>query len=384
MAKSSVRTKPCKPYPDFPLFPHATGRWAKKIRGKFHYFGKWGDPDAAIQRYLDEKDDLHAGRIPRVKGDALTIRDLCNRFLTAKRQLLDSGDIVETTFRNYYKNCERVVGYFGKSRLVENLVSEDFAEFRSTLSKNLGPSTLAGEVRNTQILFKWAYDAGLIGKPMRYGQSFNRPSKKVLRLARQANGARMFEADELRMIIEATDVPLRAMVLLAINCGFGQSDVANLPTRAIDLEQGWVEFPRPKTGIERRCALWPETVEAIRLAIKQRSTPNNPDKNGLAFITPCGEQWVQVSDSERRTWKDSIGKKYGKLLKRLGIKRRGLNFYAIRHTFETIGGESRDQVAVNAIMGHVDSTMAGVYRERISDERLRAVVDTVRSWLFGA
>src|SRR5262245_1553906 len=52
--------KPAKPYPNFPLFPHATGRWAKKVRGKLHYFRKCDDPDGALAKYLAEKDDLHA------------------------------------------------------------------------------------------------------------------------------------------------------------------------------------------------------------------------------------------------------------------------------------------------------------------------------------
>ncbi len=38
--------KPPKPRPDFPLFPHATRWWAKKVRGRLQYYGKvTDDPD---------------------------------------------------------------------------------------------------------------------------------------------------------------------------------------------------------------------------------------------------------------------------------------------------------------------------------------------------
>jgi hypothetical protein len=39
-------------------------------------------------------------------------------------------------------------------------------------------------------------------------------------------------------------------------------------------------------------------------------------------------------------------------------------------------------VAVDHIMGHARNDMASVYRERISDERLAAVSDRVRAWVF--
>ncbi len=50
---------------------------AKKVKGKLVYFGKVSDDPKgilALEKWLNEKDDLLAGRTPRVSGDGLTIR----------------------------------------------------------------------------------------------------------------------------------------------------------------------------------------------------------------------------------------------------------------------------------------------------------------------
>jgi len=229
----------------------------------------------------------------------------------------------------------------------------------------------------------------LIQQPVRYGAGFRKPSRKVLHLERAKRGSRMLEAAELRQVIDATPTPLKAMVLLGVNCGFGNTDVANLPRRAVDLKRGWVDFPRTKTGIARRCPLWPETVAAIREAIASRPAPRADKYNDLIFLTPRGNPWRICERADRENGdvgvnlSDFIGKTFSRLLKDLKLHRPGLGFYSLHHVFEAIGGDSRDQVAVDHIMGRSRNDMASVYRERIDDSRLLAVVEHVRRWLFG-
>ena len=375
-----AKKKPVKPYPDFPLFPHAAGVWAKKIRSKLVYFGPWDDCDGALQKYLDQKDDLHAGRTPRTKPDGLTLRELINRFLTAKRQLVDTGEMVLRSWQDYHASCGRLVSILDADRLVEDLAADDFGRLRATLAKGWGPVTLGNEIQRIRGLLKFGYDEGLIDKPIRYGQSFKRPGRKVLRKARHTNGKRMFEAHEIRAMIEAAGPQLKAMILLGLNCAFGNADCGTLPKKALDLRRGWIDYPRPKTGVARRCPLWRETIQALREAMASRTKPRDKADAGLVFITKRGMPWG------KETADNPVTKETAKLLKRLGVHRKGVNFYALRHTFQTIGDEARDPIATRHIMGYAENSndISAVCREAISDARLQAVADHVHGWLFPA
>jgi integrase len=319
------------------------------------------------------------------------LRDLLNRFLTAKKHLVDSGELAARTWGDYKGTCDRISAAFGLSRLVVDLATDDFEKLRAQLTKRLGPVALGNEIQRVRTVFKFAFNASCIDRPVRFGPHFRRPSQKPLRKARHARGVRMFEAEELHKVLAAAGVQMKAMILLGVNCGFGNADCGTLPLSALDLECGWVHFPRPKTGIDRRCPLWPETVEALRAALAKRPTPKGEAHTQLVFITAKGGSWFKVGASPdslmarpkaKRQIDNPLSKEMAKTLKATELRRSGLNFYALRHTCETIGGEAKDQVALDHIMGHVRDDMGSVYRERISDERLQAVTGHVRRWLF--
>lgn len=42
------------------------------------------------------------------------------------------------------------------------------------------------------------------------------------------------------------------MIYRGLNCGFGNTDCAELTEDVVDLERGWIEFPRPKTHVFRK------------------------------------------------------------------------------------------------------------------------------------
>jgi integrase len=295
---------------------------------------------------------------------------------------------------DYHQTAERVLKVLGKDRLVDTLEPVDFEKLRADFGKTWGPVRIGNEINRTRMFFRYGFDSGLLDRPVKFGPAFKRPSRKTLRkvraLTRHKEGARMFTAEELRRIVDAAPQPMKAMVLLGINGGLSGMDMATLPLTALDIDGAVLDFPRAKTGVDRRIPLWPETAAAVRGWLAIRPEPKNPGDAHLVFLTKQRRPWYRhgrfVEDgkggAEVKGIDNPVSKSFRVVLDNLGINGKR-NFLALRHGFRTIARGARDREAVDFIMGHTDESMATHYLEdRLPDERLRGVTEFVRTWLY--
>ncbi len=371
--------KPKKSYAEFPLTAHANRQWCKKIRGKVHFFGVWADPDAALQKYLDERDDLQAGRIPRrLSATTLTVGDMVNLWLKRCDDLRVAGERKSVTLNEDIRIGRQIVEHFGRNTDPEQLRPTDFAAFRLAVATKYSPTRLSKRVIVCRRIFKWAFESEHLERMPRFGPDFSVASNKARRIERATKGKKLLSVEDVRALLPVADHKWRALLLLAINGGLGNSDVSRLELDQVGGE--WLDCPRGKTGIGRKIPLWPETQTAIARHMEERRNPK-PGVESLAFLSDHGGSMLAVSAKGARG--DLIGSGFKRLAIAAGIHKSGMGFYWLRHTFQTVADGTKDPVAVSAIMGHVDGSMAGQYREGIEDARLRAVTDHVHLWLFG-
>jgi integrase len=268
------------------------------------------------------------------------------------------------------------------------LTPRDFARCRAAWAKRFGPDRLAKFILAVRGMFKWARRPPLRLSEPDYGDEFDPPAKLVFRRRRNADraahGPRLFTAAEVKALLAKANRNMRAMILLALNGGFGNTDLAELPRAAIDLDDGWIDYARGKTGMQRRVPLWPETVKAVRAVLdyrpKSRKRPNAPPPT-LLFVTRQSRAYVEDRQSAkgRPLHKDRISTQFNLLCAAAGVARFRRGFYSLRRTHRSLTDEAGDQRAAALLMGHELPDIGGVYVQRISDERLKALTGHVRT-----
>jgi integrase len=305
---------------------------------------------------------------------------MVNLCLTVKETKVESGELDRRTYKEYKRCGRRLMRVVGRERLVEDLTTNDFLKIRRDMAKTLTSLTsVKGDIRKMMVFFNFAYNDGHIARPVRPGEAFKSPSAVAIRREREKKPKKMFHTEQIRAMLAKANPQMKAMILLGINCAFGNTDCVMLTKNKLDLERGWVSFARPKTGVRRNCPLWPESVEALKAVLVQKES-KHPEYRNRVFIVEKRKPKANHIDDGRR-----ISKYFRMLLDSIGIPADSSNFYALRHTFVTIALQTRDREAVRTITGHgpTSGDMLEIYNEAdVADSRLLEVSKHVRDWLF--
>lgn len=360
----------------FPLFIHkGRGYWCKTVLGKHHYFGKVADDPQgkeALKLWLYEKDWLLAGLEPPPydpNGEqSISVKYVCNRFIEAKEAKLEAGNLSQRTFDELKDTCKLIMTAIPASLEAKLLVPAHFNKVLAEINNRCkSPNTRGKFVGIVKQIFKYVYEAGLIDRPANMGAEFKKPPQIAYRQHENAKGDQSLTSDEVKLLLKHASVNMRAMLLLGLQAGFSNVELTELPRSAI--KGDWLEWPRAKTATKRRIPLWTETKQALVAAIKA----GKPD--GELVFYRKGYRY-----SDRRY----VCQDFTATAKLAGVENH--SFYDLRRTFQTVAenhSDNYDLPAIKAIMGHVShsSDMSARYRQNISDERLQAVVASVRKWL---
>ncbi len=386
----SSTSKAKREKPKHPLFQHATGQWAKKVNGKLHYFGK--DKNKALDEWVRVKDALLAGR-PRPQENtaskSITVRELCNLFLDAKDKKVEAKKIKRRSWADYQVECKRLITILGADTQVDFLDEKDFDSLLVKVSKGVKQKTAEGRIVRIRAVFRFAEKRRLTGPILYRMEDFTKPSKAEIE-REKGDALKVFDASEIRLLLANAGVNLKAMILLGVNCGLGNTDIAVLTPENFDFENGWLTKRREKTGKPRRIPLWPETIEAVQAAITSRKSRFGDcpfiflTKQGNPFVQPPRER--QKDEDEKTSWTigaNPISSEFRKLRTSCGIDGAKQSFYALRHTFKSVGENATgNNIAVDYMMGHIDPSVSAIYRQYVLDERLLEVTNAVHKWLF--
>jgi len=241
----------------FPLTLHPTGQYCKKIKGKLYYFGS--DKQKALQRYLEQAAFLHTGKAvkPNSFNNTLSLKTLCNLYLDYQESRTAVG---ETKLRNVYDLIlllRDFVKFVGANRVVSAVSTLEVQNYRRKLIKaGLAPRTVNNHISAVKAMYHWAVDNEVIESG---------PNLKAIKKIPDTKTERtIFTPEQIRRLLEHANDKLKAMILLALNCGFGCTDCSELLWKHLDLKKRRVNFPRTKTGVRRNLPLWEETVRCLK------------------------------------------------------------------------------------------------------------------------
>jgi integrase len=265
--------------------------------------------DVASDRLWADRLGRGGGKVPGAKLVGVQV----GRYLEVERDRVKAG-LLSASEHDIIRRCvEHFRDFLGAETTLDKVTADRWEGYwRAVIAGPESPSYKKRRLQVAKNFLRWAAGRADFVLPGNLDDPRHRvrsgPPKPVP----------TWTVDEVRTVVAAATGQLKLHLLLMINCGMYQVDVADLRQAEVDWEKGTVTRVRSKTRHEASAvtvthALWPVTFALLR---QYRS--GHPE---WALLTGKGGRWVEktVDGDGKLVSNDSIKSNYWRLQRRLGF-----------------------------------------------------------------
>jgi integrase len=269
-------------------------------------------------------------------GSASPERTVAAQVENWKSLLRDSchaGQLSEGRFDAYCRNIGNFVAWIGPETAIDAIDEDKLEAFFSHLTSKIRAADYSPHYAHTLLMTARQFISRLAARKL-IALPGNIRDRRFRFNHSVAAEIETFTADEVRALLAAAPERMRLYLLLMVQCGMYQNDVAELRQTEVDWKNGTITRARSKTR-ERKgpvvtYKLWPETFALLK---KHRA------EGELALTTERGNPLVRywLEGGKMRRY-DAIQSGWNRLAEALGGKIR-LSMKHLRKTSASLLGE---------------------------------------------
>lgn len=297
-------------------------------------------------------------------------------FLTAKRADVDAEQISAGRLYALTLHLNQFADWLGGKSRVSEINAATLAKYRGELlerveAKDWSRATAADRLDSVKSFVRWLWHIEAIAVLPR-----NMDAKsKVLHISKSSPSIVTCEQDEIVRLLKCASERTALYILLALNCGFTQKDIADLDVQEVDWSAGRISRKRSKTKSSKNVPevcyqLWPETRE---LLVSARS----PSQRGRVLLNESGGPlWTLQVDTNGRVKKnDNVRNAFARLTKKTAIKK----------SFKSLKKTSASKLRNNGRFASLEDLFLGHAPRKMSDRHYtqapQDLLDEALRWL---
>ena len=285
-----------------------------------------------------------------------TLRQGIDLFLKSKSSQVDRGERSASRYDSIRIGVELFATQAGEHRPITLINTAVLNRFKDHLESLIEKGELSGysgrdRLQAVKQFVRWAYEQELIETLPRVIQS------REFAIAVGSSSIETFTDDEIKRLLSSASDTTRLYLLLMLNCGMQQADIAELRHDEVDWKRGYIHRKRSKTRKGNRSEnvptvrylLWAETISLLK---EHRSS----DKH-LVLTNQKGQPLkVETIENGKLKKVDNIRSAYRRLAIKVKVDKPSK---LLRKTAATkLGSHPEYSRFAQHFLGHAPSTIA--------------------------